>query len=206
MKLFPLFLKLEGRRCLVVGAGAIAESKITGLLDTGCEVVVVAPQARPEIEELARAGKIEWRKREFETADLNEMFLVVAATSSTVVHEQIFLEARQRGVLCNIVDVPELCDFYYPAIVQRGDLQIAVSTAGRSPALAQRLRKELEAQFGVEYADWLVNLGHSRDAMMAAQLTADERKERLHALVTAEAFEDFRRKRKNPGETGGVEK
>lgn len=191
---------------MVVGAGAIAESKITGLVDTGCEVVVVAPQARPEIEELARAGKIEWRKREFETADLDEMFLVVAATSSTAVHEQIFLEARRRGVLCNIVDVPKLCDFYYPAIVQRGDLQIAVSTAGQSPALAQRLRKELEAQFGVEYAEWLVELGQARDAMMVAQLSAAERKERLHALVTAEAFEDFLRKRKNPGENGGLEK
>jgi precorrin-2 dehydrogenase/sirohydrochlorin ferrochelatase len=206
MKLFPLFLKMEGRRCLVVGAGAIAESKINGLVDTGCEVVVVAPEARLEIEELARAGRIEWHKREFEPADLDEMFLVVAATSSTVIHEQIFVEARRRGVLCNVVDVPTLCDFYYPAIVQRGDLQIAVSTTGQSPALAQRLRKELEAQFGAEYAEWLVELGQARDAMMTAQLSAQERKQRLHALVTAEAFEDFLRKRKNTGEADSLEK
>jgi precorrin-2 dehydrogenase/sirohydrochlorin ferrochelatase len=206
MKLFPLFLKLEGRRCLVVGAGSIAESRITGLVDTGSEVVVVAPEARPEIQELARIGKIEWRKREFETADLDGMFLVVAATSSTAVHERIFLEAQRRGVLCNIVDVPKLCDFYYPAIVQRGDLQIAVSTAGQSPALAQRLRKELEAQFGAEYAEWLVQLGQARDEMMAASTSAEERKERLHGLVTAEAFEDFLRKRKNVREGGGSEK
>ena len=196
MKLFPLFLKLEGRRCLVVGAGSIAESKITGLVGTGSEVVVVAPQARPEIQDLARRGKLEWRKREFEVADLDGMFLVVAATSSTAVHERIFQEATPRGVLCNIVDVPKLCDFYYPAIVRRGDLQIAVSTAGQSPALAQRLRKDLEEQFGVEYQDWLVELGRARDEMTAGDMSAEERKRRLHEMVTAAAFEKFLRKRK----------
>ena len=206
MKLFPLFLKLEGRRCLVVGAGSIAESKITGLVDTGSEVVVVAPEARPEIQALAVAKKVEWHKRAFAPADLNGMFLVVAATSSTAVHQRIFREAHLRGVLCNIVDVPKLCDFYYPAVVQRGDLQIAVSTAGQSPALAQRLRQELELQFGTEYPEWLVQLGLSRDAMLAAELTAAERKERLHAMVTAEAFEEFLRKQKEAREAGGGEK
>jgi precorrin-2 dehydrogenase / sirohydrochlorin ferrochelatase len=205
MKLFPMFLKLEGRRCLVVGAGSIAESKIAGLVDTRSEVVVVAPEATAAIQELTRAEKIEWRKREFRDADLDGMFLVVAATSSPELHERIFQQAR-RGVLCNIVDVPELCDFYYPAIVQRGNLQIAVSTAGQSPALAQRLRKELESQFGPEYAEWLMELGQARDEMMAARLSAEERKQRLHALVTAEAFEEFLRRHKNMGEGREAEK
>jgi precorrin-2 dehydrogenase/sirohydrochlorin ferrochelatase len=206
MKLFPMFLKLEGRRCLVVGAGSIAESKIAGLVDTGSEVVVVAPEATAAIQELTKAEKMEWRKREFRDADLDGMFLVVAATSSPELHERIFQEARVRDVLCNIVDVPQLCDFYYPAVVQRGDLQIAVSTAGQSPALAQRLRRELESQFAPEYAEWLMELGRARDQMMAVRMSADERKQRLHALVTAEAFEEFLRKRKNLGEVGEAEK
>lgn len=206
MKLFPMFLKLEGRRCLVVGAGSVAEFKIAGLGDTGSEVVVVAPEATAAIQELTKAEKMEWRKREFRDADLDGMFLVVAATSSPELHQRIFQQARLRGVLCNIVDVPQLCDFYYPAIVQRGNLQIAVSTAGQSPALAQRLRKELESQFGPEYAEWLMELGQARDAMMAARMSAEERKERLHALVTAQAFQEFLRRRKNMGEGREAEK
>ena len=100
------------------------------------------------------------------------MFLVIAATSSQKLHEQIFEEARRHGVLCNVVDAPDLCDFYYPAIVQRGALQIAVSTSGQSPALAQRLRKELEDQFGPEYEVWLGHLGEERDKLFAAKLDA----------------------------------
>ena len=154
-----MFLKLAGRRCVVVGAGPVGESKIAGLLDAAATVRVVAPEATPQVQSWATAGQIEWLARPCEPADLDEMFLVVAATSSPELHEQIFAEARRRGVLCNVVDVPELCDFYYPAVAQRGALQIAVSTAGQSPALAQRLRKELEELFGPEYEAWLRQLG-----------------------------------------------
>ena len=124
------------------------------------------------------------------------MFLVVAATPSTEVHERIFEEATRRGVLCNIVDVPTLCDFYYPAVVQRGALQIAISTTGQSPALAQRLRKELEAQFGTEYAAWLEQLGQEREKLFAEPRDPEERKRLLHDLASAEAFKGFLRKRK----------
>src|SRR5712671_4827722 len=150
-KLFPMFLKLSDRPCLVVGAGTVAESKIASLLEAGGRVRVVAPEATPQVRSWAQSNSIEWRQRSFHPDDLEGMFLVVAATSSTQLQEQIFEEATQRGVLCNIVDVPPLCDFYYPAVVQRGALQIAISTAGQSPALAQRLRKQLEEQFGPEY-------------------------------------------------------
>jgi precorrin-2 dehydrogenase/sirohydrochlorin ferrochelatase len=132
------------------------------------------------------------------------MFLVVAATPSTALHEKIFRAARRLGVLCNIVDVPRLCDFYYPAVVRRGALQIAVSTTGHSPALAQRLRKELEGLFGPEYEEWLASVAKAREKVHARKLKAEERKQLLHELVSQEAFEAFRaewkrkQRRRNP--------
>jgi precorrin-2 dehydrogenase / sirohydrochlorin ferrochelatase len=195
-KLFPMFLKLAGRPCLAVGAGSIGESKISSLLEAAAKVHVVAPEATPQVRSWAEAKKIAWLRRAWEPPDLDGMFLVVAATSSTEVHERIFEEATRRGVLCNIVDVPALCDFYYPAVVQRGALQIAISTGGQSPALAQRLRKELETQFGTEYAAWLEQLGQERDKLFAEPRDPKERKRLLHDLASAEAFKAFLRKRK----------
>src|SRR5271154_1689912 len=141
MTLFPMFLKLRGRRCLVVGAGTIAEEKIEGLLDTSAEIRVVAPEATPRVRALAREKKIRWERRRFKPADLKDAFLAVAATSSPALHEKIYCEARRRGVLCNVVDDPPHCDFYYGSVERRGALQIAISTNGYSPALAQRIRK-----------------------------------------------------------------
>jgi precorrin-2 dehydrogenase / sirohydrochlorin ferrochelatase len=192
MPLFPLFLKLESRHCLIVGAGLIAEGKIEGLLDTGAHLKVVAPQATKQIQAWSESKKLDYYSRPFQPADLDGMFLVVASTNNTALHEQIFAESQKRNVLCNIVDVPHLCDFYYPAVVRRGPLQIAISTSGESPALAQRLRKELEEQFGPLYEDWLNSLGEARGKLQADKsLDPEERKRRLHAVVTPEAFEDF---------------
>ncbi len=197
-----MFLKLSGRPCLVVGAGTIAESKIASLLEAEAKVRVVAPQATPEVRSWAQSNKIDWQQRGFHPNDLEGMFLVVAATSSTELHEKIFEEATRRGVLCNVVDVPSLCDFYYPAVVQRGALQIAISTAGQSPALAQRLRKQLEDQFGPEYEEWLGQLGDSRDKLQAGRLDPDERKRLLHEDASAEAFEAFLRKHHDSKRSG----
>ena len=194
--LFPIFLKLEGQRCLVVGAGDVAESKIIGLLDAGAKVRVVAPEATPQVQSWAAAGQIEWLARPCEPADLDGMLLVVAATYSPELHEQVHTEARRRGVLCNVVDVPELSDFYYPAVARRGALQIAVSTSGQRPALAQRLRKELEEQFGPEYEAWLQQLGEEREKLFAASMDPEERKRLLHDLASADAFKSFLRKHK----------
>jgi precorrin-2 dehydrogenase/sirohydrochlorin ferrochelatase len=201
-RLFPMFLKLGGRPCLVVGAGTIAESKIASLIEADARVLVVAPDATPEVRSWAQAKRVEWRQRGFQPSDLDGMFIVVAATSSTELHKQIFQEATQRGVLCNIVDVPELCDFYYPAVVQRGALQIAVSTSGQSPALAQRLRIELEEQFGPEYQAWLEYLGEARDRLQSQQLEPEERKRLIHELSSQEAFEAFRREHKQARSSG----
>src|SRR5262249_17785450 len=154
--------KVAGRDCLVVGAGKISEGKIAGLLEAGAKVRVVAPFATDEITEWHRAKKLVWKKKKYEKKDLRGAFLVVAATNSEKVHKAIFRDAQKAGVLCNIVDVPELCDFYYPAVVRRGDLQIAVSTAGASPMLAKRLRQKFEREFGPEYGAWLKELESQR--------------------------------------------
>jgi len=194
-RLFPMFLKLSGRPCLVVGAGTIAESKIVSLLEAGGRLRVVAPEATPQVRSWAQSNEIQWHQRPFEPHDLDGIFLVVAATSSTELHKRIFEEATRRGVLCNIVDVPPLCDFYYPAVVQRGALQIAISTSGESPALAQRLRKQLEEHFGAEYEEWLAQLGEARDKVQSAGLDPEERKRLLHEDASEEAFETFLRNR-----------
>ena len=189
MSLFPIFLKLERRRCLVVGAGSVAEQKIQGLIEAGAKVQVVAPQATDRVREWVRSGIIDWQAREFEVSDLEGKFLAIVATSSRELNESVFREAQQRQILCNVVDDPPHCDFYYPSVVRRGDLQIAISTAGHSPALAQRLRHELEAQFGPEYAEWLAELGVRRRKLFASEIDPEERRRLLHQLASREAFE-----------------
>lgn len=190
MSLFPMFLKLEGRKCLVVGAGSIGEPKIRSLLQAGAEVRVIAPQVTAAISGWAKAGIITWQGRGFQLSDLEEVFLVIAATSSRQVNESVFREAQRRNILCNVVDDPEFCDFYYPAVVRRGPLQLAISTGGRSPALAQRLRRELESEFGPKYAGWVEQLGKSREQLLASRLEPTERKRRLHEMASRKAFVD----------------
>lgn len=194
--LFPAFLKLEGRNCLVVGGGTIAEQKLGGLLEAGASVVVVAPRATDLIREHARKALVAWREREFQRSDLDGTWLVIAATGDPNVNEEVFREAEQRGVLCNAVDEPERCHFYYPAVVRRGDLQIAISTNGKSPALAQRLRVELETLFDNSYAEWLQWLGHVRDLYFRKRLAREQRVRALHHIASRPVFERFRRSRR----------
>ena len=193
MSLFPIFLKLDDRPCLVVGAGTIGQGKIRSLVAAGARVRVVAPQATAAVAEWARAGVITWEPRSFEASDLDGVVLVIAATNSTAANEIIFREAQRRNVLCNAVDDPERCDFYYPAVVRRGDLQVAISTGGHSPALAQRLRRELEAQFGAEYAGWLEQLGKTRQRLFASDIDPEGRRHLLHELASRKAFESATR-------------
>jgi len=133
---------------------------------------------------LAAAGSIRWQAKPFAASDLEGMLLVIAATSLPAVNATVFQEARKRNILCNAVDDPENCDFYYPAVVRRGDLQIAISTAGHSPALAQRLRQELEAQFPPEYGEWVENLGQARKELFSRDLEAEARRRLLHDLAS----------------------
>ncbi|HET9467663.1 MAG TPA: siroheme synthase CysG [Vicinamibacterales bacterium] len=179
-------MKLDGRPVLLVGAGPVAESKIGGLLSAGAVVTVVAPDATPEIRQLAEDGKIFWHQREFDPRDLDGMTLLVAAVPQETARV-IYEEAQIRNVLVNSVDDPENCDFYYPAVVNRGDLQIAISTAGHSPALAQRIRIELERQFGPEYAQWIQQLGDARRDLFAMDMDPELRKQKLHEMAGAKA-------------------
>jgi precorrin-2 dehydrogenase / sirohydrochlorin ferrochelatase len=188
--LFPMFVKLDGRSVLVVGAGRVGEPKIQGLLATGAKIRVIADQASAAVRQWARSGKISLEERGFVLSDLDNVFLVVVATSSPETNELIFLEAHSRNILCNVVDVPEQCDFYYPAVVQRGDLQIAISTAGQSPSLAQKLRQQLERQFGPGYAHWVTELGETRRKVLASDLAPERKRFLLQSLASVEAFED----------------
>jgi len=191
MSVFPAFLRLQDRAVLVVGGGAIAAAKIPGLLESGARVTVVAPEVNAQVAQWVSDGQIKWLGKRFEPSDLNGKFVVVAATSLRDVNAAVFREADQRQILCNAVDDIEHCHFYYGAIVQRGDLQIAISTNGKSPALAQRLRKELEEQFGVEYAEWLDQLGTIREELRAHSADAESTKRQLHELASRAAFERF---------------
>jgi precorrin-2 dehydrogenase / sirohydrochlorin ferrochelatase len=190
MTLFPMFMKLEGRPCLVVGAGTVGEPKISSLIAAGASTRVIALRATAAVAEWAREGSISWEARAFEFADLDGVFMVIAATNSRELNAAIFNEARQRNILCNVVDDPEYCDFYYPAVVRRGDLQLAISTNGKSPALAQGIRRELELQFGPEYAGWLEQLGRIRQELFASKIDPEERKRLLHRLASREGFEE----------------
>ena len=204
MSLFPMFLKLEDRECLVVGAGAIGEPKIRSLLVAGAKVRVVAIEARPAVAEWARLGIIAWDARSFDPKDVEGAVLVVAATSLREVNEAVFQAARSRGILCNAVDDPDRCDFYYGSLVRRGDLQVAISTAGQSPALAQRLRHDIEARISPEYAGWLDRLGKIRRRMMAGHLPVERRRRLLHRLATQRAFEARRATRLRQGSKSGA--
>ena len=195
MDLFPIMVRLAGRRCVVVGAGEIAAAKAATLLACGALVTVIAPHATGSLQQQAREGKLTWHCREFVPADLAGAFLVIAATDSPAVNEAVFRTGRQRGVLCNVVDDPEHCDFFYPAVVHRGALQIAISTGGHSPALAHRLRVELEQQFGPEYEAWVEEVGRQRREIMARDLPEASRRQLLEQIASRQAYEDFVRHR-----------
>jgi siroheme synthase-like protein len=191
MSLLPIFVRLRERLVLVVGGGAIAEAKIEGLFAAGARVRVVAPQVTPAITRWIAQGQVEWHAKTFAPSDLDGVFLVVAATSAPGVNEAVFSEADARGILCNAVDDIEHCHFYYGSVVQRGDLQIAISTNGKSPALAQRLRLLLEKQFGPEYELWVEWLGAARELLRAGDNSADSKKVLLHHLASEPMFERF---------------
>ena len=189
VEMLPMFLKLEGKPCLVVGAGNIAAPKIASLLRAAGKVTVVAPRATAEIELQAATGQVQWHAREFVETDLDGIFLVITGTDKQPVNHAVAVAARARGILVNSVDDPPDCDFFYPSVVRRGDLQIAISTAGKSPALAQRLREEIDAILGEDTGDWLDRLGETRMRILEAFPLTEERKQALHLLARRESCE-----------------
>ncbi len=183
MSLYPVFLKLEGRKVLVVGGGLIAEQKIEAVLRSATDVTVLAPQITPRIRLWAHQQKLKLIGLEFRPGMAKGYFLVIAATDSEKVNRMVYDEARNSGALSNAVDDPGYCDFFAPAVVSRGEFQIAISTGGNSPALAQSVRKELEQEFGPEYESWTAWLGRMREAIRNLLPRSDRRKELLHLLA-----------------------
>src|SRR5271169_1491772 len=177
-------LKLAGRRCLVVGGGEIGLEKVDGLLACDGDVTLIAPTAAEELAAYASEGSIRWLAREYAgPQDLEGVFMVIAATDVTDVNIAVFADAERRAMLVNVVDVPPLCNFILPAIVRTGPLAIAISTAGASPALAKRMKREIEERFGSEYARLAVLLNEVRGWAKATLETYQERKEFFEGIV-----------------------
>jgi len=183
MSLLPVFLKLDGRPGLLVGAGAVALDKIGSLLKTGIRLRVVAPRAHAEIRRLAGEGKLEWVERRFDISDLDGNFIVIAATDVPEVNAAVYRGSVERGIPCNSVDDIPNCDFFFGSVVNRGDLQIAISTAGESPAFAQRLRREIDEQLPADLGPWLAQIGELRREVLATHPRSEERKLLLHQLA-----------------------
>ena len=186
MTLYPIFLKLEGRKVLIIGGGKVAEEKIYAVLRSATDVTVVTPQVTDRIRGWAESGLLRHVAEEYRPGMAKEFFLVIACTDSAEVNRAIYLEAQQAGMLCNAVDDPGYCDFYAPAVVHRGDFQIAISTGGNSPALAQRVRRKLETDFGPEYESWIGWLGRMREAIIKALPRSQRRTELLHLLAATQ--------------------
>jgi|SRR5690349_16354261 len=172
---FPAFLDLRGRRCLVVGGGVVAERKVHGLLECGARVTVVSPALVPGLAQLAMVGRVDYRARRFRKIDVRRCVLVIAATGVRVIDDAVAAGARRHGALVNAVDRPARCDFIYGSVLRRGELQIAVSTGGRAPALAREIRRRLEPVIGVEYAALVERVGRARRAARAGAPTAAAR-------------------------------
>jgi siroheme synthase-like protein len=179
-------LRLTGRRCLVIGAGSVGLEKIEGLLAADARVHVIAPEACAEVAELAASGDVEWTQRHFQAGDLEGHFLAIAATSDTETNIRVFDEAEQRAMLCNVVDVPPLCSFILPAIVRQGPIAIAISTAGASPALAKRMKREIGEIFGPEHAELAWILNDARGWAKATLPTYDDRKAFFEGIVNGD--------------------
>jgi len=204
MTLFPAFLKLEHRLVVIIGGGTIAESKLPALISAGARIRIISPSLNPNLTALVRAHNLDWWSKPYETGDLAGAFLVIGATSIPEVNTAVFRESEAHNILCNAVDDPANCHFYFGSVVRRGDLQIAISTNGKSPALAQRLRKELEEQFGPEYAAWLDWLGTAREILRAQNSDPELTKQWLHLLASRSMFEKFLRDSSDPNSKKGA--
>ncbi|MGI9952944.1 bifunctional precorrin-2 dehydrogenase/sirohydrochlorin ferrochelatase [Moorellaceae bacterium AZ2] len=180
MGYYPLFLRLRGCPCLVVGGGTVGERKVRGLLQAGATVTVVSPRVTPRLAELARAGRIEWRPRRYRPKDLRGMVLVFVASGDRFVNSRIATHCRRAGIWVNVADSPQESTFLVPAVVRRGHLQIAVSTGGNSPALASLLKSRLEKDIGQEYGSFLNFLGELRPWLK--EMFPDNQKKRSGAF------------------------
>ena len=183
MRYYPVNLDIRNRKCLVVGGGAVGTRKVMTLLDCGAKVTVVSNEFSSQLYKLAENGSVLLKKRSFQISDLDKMFLVIGATDNPELNRQIHREAERLGMLCNIADRPEVCNFILPAIVNRGDLIIAISTSGKSPAFAKKMRKDLEKEFGTEYAEFLKLMGGIRNKLLIQDHEPEAHKPLFEKLI-----------------------
>ncbi|HTX33259.1 MAG TPA: bifunctional precorrin-2 dehydrogenase/sirohydrochlorin ferrochelatase [Solirubrobacteraceae bacterium] len=179
-------LRLTGRRCVVVGGGEVGLEKVEGLLACDGDVTLIAPQAHPELVQLALEASIRWEQREYETGDLDGALIAIAATDDTDLNIRVFEDAEARSMLVNVVDVPPLCNFILPAIVRTGPLAVAISTAGASPALAKRMKREIAEMFGQPYANLAILLNEARGWAKATLPTYQDRKQFFESIVNGD--------------------
>ena len=192
-KSYPISLQVENRLCLVVGGGAVAERKVQSLLECGALLRLISPEITPGIRRLINTGKIEYTQGRYSREHLRGVFLVVGATDCEKTNQQISTDSNEMGLLFNIVDDPSRCNFYVPAVVKRGSLQIAVSTDGKSPLLARKIREQLEPLFPDEFEDVVNLLGDLRQKIIQVSAEPHEKKALLNSLLDHEVMELLRK-------------
>lgn len=187
--LFPIYLDLSGKNCLIIGGGQVAERKVENLLDYEVNVIVVSPEAEEPIKQWAQEGIIVWRAREFEEADLEEVYMVFVATNDGLVNQTAVELCRQKGILANAVDDPPNCDFFIPSIIRRNSLVLAISTEGKSPLFARRLREELEDLITPVYGEFVDILGEIRSHIKDIVPDIELRKKIFQSLVDSDILD-----------------
>jgi precorrin-2 dehydrogenase/sirohydrochlorin ferrochelatase len=195
MRYYPIHLDIQNTNCLVVGSGGVGTRKVITLLKCGAKVTVVSPDISEQLRELAGSASLTLKQRPYQSDDLEGMFLVIGATDDETLNRQISTDARQRGLLCNIADRPEICNFILPSIVQRDDLIITISTSGRSPALAKKLRQSLEARFGEEYGVFLKLMGGIRKKLLSRSHEPEAHKPLFEQLIESNLIALIREKK-----------
>jgi len=197
MKYYPVNLDLKSRRCLVVGGGSVGTRKVMTLLKCGAMLTVVSPVVSQQIREFANSKSLTLKKRHYQTSDMNGMFLVIGATNDENLNWRVHTDAERIGKLCNIADRPEICNFILPSIVNRGDLIITVSTSGKSPAFAKKLRQDIEKQFGEEYGIFLQLMGAIRKKLLLRSHAPEAHKSTFEKLISKGLLEMIRDDRKD---------
>jgi len=189
MSYYPIFLDVNDKKALVIGGGEVAERKVETLLDYGAAVLIVSRELTFRLKEMVEEGRVRYAGPEFDENQLEGIFLVIAATDDEVLNHRVSLSAQERGLLINAVDQPEDCNFIVPSIVRRGDLQVAISTSGKSPALARKIREELELRFGEEYEKLLVVMGNIREVILSKGLPQQQNKRIFQEIIESDILE-----------------
>ncbi|SDE95202.1 precorrin-2 dehydrogenase/sirohydrochlorin ferrochelatase family protein [Sporomusa acidovorans] len=200
MELYPVNLKLAGRRCAVIGGGAVAERKVKSLITAGAQVTVFSPVLTPGLSQLQENGRLAWVARVYQAGDLHNFFLVFCATNEPAANRQAAKDAQAAGALVNVADAPELSDFYVPAHIVRGDLLLTISTGGGSPALARRLREEIAARYGPEYGHYLALIAKLRPELKGRLATTKEREKFWRETIDLEALDLLKQGKFNEAE------